>query len=400
MLVEQTIINKNHILYKTIEDFCIRSNNFYNFALYYIKKEFTETGKWIRYQDMQKIMKDTDPYRKLMSQSSQCILQVLDRNMKSFFEANKKWKSNNENMLGRPKLPGYHKKGSKFTWFLKNNNTYIKDGKLFFRLKAMKGYGFKTHVKGRLISVRFVPKNDTFILEIIYEKETKKHDLDYSNIASIDLGSTNLITMTNNIGLRPVIIKGGVVKSVNQWFNKERSRLMGCLNEDRTWTKKLDIITRKRFQRIKNYFHHSSKFVVDYCIKNKIGTLIIGYNKEWKQEINIGKRNNQMFTHVPHNMLLQQIRYKCKLNGITIIETEESFTSGTSYFDGELPCRENYDKSRRIKRGLFKTNDGILINADVNGSLQIMRKEIPNVGNVHGIGGCLNPVVVNPLRML
>ena len=395
--MEQTIINKNHKLYKTIEDFCVRSNNFYNFALYHIRQEFINNHKWIRYQEMQKIMKTEEPYKKLMSQSSQCVLQIIDRNMKSFFEGNKKWKSNNENMHGRPKLPDYRKKGSKFTWFLKNNNTYIKDGKLFFKLKTMQGYGFKTLVTGRLIAVRFVPKNDVFVLEIVYEAEEKKHVLDYSNIAAIDLGSTNLVTMTNNIGLRPVIIKGGAVKSINQWFNKERARLMRCLKDEQTWSLQLDRITNKRFQRIKNYFHHSSKYIINYCISNKIGTLIVGYNKEWKQEINIGKRNNQTFVSIPHSMLLNQLLYKGRMNGITLIETEESFTSGTSYFDGETPCRENYDKSRRVKRGLFKTNDGVLINSDVNGSLQIMRKVIPNVGNVHGIVGCLNPIAVNPL---
>jgi len=346
---------------------------------------------------MQKLMKNEEPYKNLMSQSAQCVLQMIDRNMKSFFEGNKKFKADNTNMLGRPKLPNYHKKGGKFTWFLKNNNTYIKDGKLFFRLRVMKEYGFKTSVTGRLIAVRFVPKNDIFILEIIYEMEEKRHDVDTVNIASIDLGSTNLVTMTNNIGLKPVIIKGGAVKSVNQWFNKERARLINCLKEDQHWSRQLDRITNKRFQRIKNYFHHTSKYIIDYCVKNKIGTLIIGYNECWKNEINIGKRNNQNFVFIPHGMLLNQLRYKCKLNGIILIETEEAFTSGTSFFDGETPCRENYDKSRRIKRGLFKTNDGILINSDVNGSLQIMRKVIQNVGNVHWIGGCLNPVSVNPV---
>ena len=397
LLVEQTIINKNHRLYKTIEDFCIRSNNFYNFALYYTRQEFIKNKTWVRYQEMQKLMKTEEPYKTLMSQSSQCVLQVLDRNWKSFFNGMKKWTKDRSGFNGMPKLPNYRKKGGKFVWFLKNNNTYIKDGKLFFRLKAMQRYGFKTSVTGRLVAVRFVPRNDVFVLEIVYEKEAVNHNLSLTNVASIDFGVNNLVTMTNNIGLRPVIIKGKPVKSINQWYNKEHARLQGCLSKEQMWSKQLDRITNRRYNRVKNYFHHVSKFVIDYCVGNNIGTLIVGYNEAWKQDINIGNKNNQEFVSIPYNMLKNQLEYKCKLNNIQIVFTEESYTSGTSFIDGEFPIKENYHKKRRIKRGLFESNTGILINSDVNGSLQIMKKVIPDVVFNHGIGGCLNPISVLPM---
>lgn len=396
-LVEQTVIKKSHCMYKIIEDFCIKSNNFYNFALYYTRQEFINNNRFIGYKEMQKIMKTEDPYKELMSQSAQCVLQVIERNWRSFFNGIKKWKANKTEFNGMPKLPNYRKKGSKFTWFLKNNNTYIKDGKLFFKLKAMQKYGFKTSVKGRLIAVRFVPKNDVFVLEIVYEKESMTNMLEKSNIVSIDFGVNNLVTMTNNIGLSPVIIKGGAIKSINQWFNKERARLMNCLNTDQVWSHQLDRITNKRFNRVKNYFHQTSKHVIDYCVKNNIGTVIVGYNNFWKQEINIGHKNNQTFCDIPYNLLLNQLKYKCELNNIQFVKTEESFTSGTSFLDGEYPSRENYNKKRRIKRGLFKSNNGIIINSDVNASFQIMKKVIPDVIFNHGIGGCLNPVSVNPV---
>ena len=396
-LVEQTVIKRSHPMYKTIEDFCIKSNNFYNFALYHVRQEFINNRKFIGHQEMQKIMKTEEPYKELMSQSSQCVLQVLDRNWRSFFKSMQKWKVNKYEFTGMPKIPNYRKKGSKFTWFLKNNNTYIKDGKLYFKLKAMNGFGFKTSVDERLIAVRFVPKNDVFILEIIYETEKKKNDLDSSNIASIDFGVNNLVTMTNNIGLSPVIIKGGAVKSINQWFNKERARLINRLTGGCGWSNQLSKITNNRFNKIKNIFHHTSKHIIDYCIKNNIGKLIIGYNSLWKHEINIGHKNNQIFADIPYRILLNQLKYKCELNNIQFIMTEESFTSGTSFLDGELPVRENYDKKRRIKRGLFKSNNGTLINSDVNGSLQIMKKVFPDVVLNHGIEGCLNPVSVNPV---
>jgi putative transposase len=359
-----------------------------------VRQQFTQYGKYVGYQEMQKLMRTEEPYKKLMSQSAQCVLQVLDRNWKSFFQGMKGWKKCPDGYLAMPKLPNYRKKGSKFVWFLKNNNTYIKDGKLFFKLKAMQGYGFKTSVKGRLIAVRFVPRNDVFVLEIIYEKETVKNDLDKTSVVAVDFGVNNLVTMTNNVGLNPVIIKGTVVKSINQWYNKEKASLISKLPKEQRQSKRLDRITNRRFQKIKNYFHHTSKYMIDYCINSNIGTLIIGYNKEWKQEINIGKVNNQKFVFIPYNMLLNQLKYKCEMNGIQLVLTEESYTSGTSFLDGELPIKENYNKKRRVKRGLFKTNNGILINSDVNGSFQIMKKVFPDVVYNHGIVGCLNPVSI------
>jgi len=343
---------------------------------------------------MQKLMRTHEPYKQLMSQSSECVLQVLDRSWKSFFQGMKGWKKNPEKYLGMPKLPNYHKKGSKFTWFLKNNNTYIKDGKLYFRLKAMKNYGFKTSVTGKLIAVRFVPRNDVFVLEIIYQKEVSKAQLTKENVVALDLGVNNLVTMTNNIGLSPIIIKGTFIKSINQWYNKERATLVSKLGKDQHWSKKLDRITQRRFQKVKNYFHHSSKYIIDYCLNSNIGTIIIGYNTGWKQKVNIGKVNNQTFVSIPYDMLINQLRYKCELNGINLIITEESYTSGTSFLDGELPIKENYNKKRRIKRGLFKSDNGTLINSDVNGSFQIMKKVFPDVVYNHGIAGCLNPVSI------
>ena len=127
--------------------------------------------------------------------------------------------------------------------------------------------------------------------------------------------------------------------------------------------------------------------------ENQIDTIIIGHNDKWKQRTRIGKINNQKFSYIPYDMLIGQLKYKCEDNGITFIETEESYTSGTSFLDGELPCKENYDKKRRIKRGLFKSGQG-LINSDVNGSLQIIRKVFPDAFG-YGIEVCLTPTVIN-----
>lgn len=394
--VEQTIIKKSHPMYSIINDFCIKSTNMYNFANYHVRKRFIEDNYWLKYQEMQKIFKTEEPYKQLMSQSSQCILQVLERDWKSFFEGMKAWKSNPSKFLGMPKLPKYKPKGKPSTWFLKNNNTYIKEGRLYFRLKAMQGFSFKTSVKDRLIAIRFVPKNGVIILEIIYEKIITTNKIINNNIISLDLGVNNFVTMTNNIGKNPILINGKQIKSINQHYNKQRSYLTSTLPNNVFWSKKLNSITNNRNNKVKNFIHHSSKYILKYCKENNISKIIIGNNPMWKQDIKLSKRTNQNFVSIPYDILIKQLQYKSLDYGIEVILTEESYTSGTSFLDNELPIKENYNKKRRIKRGLFKSNKGILINSDVNGSYQIMKKVFPNVFT-NGIEACLTPIKVNIL---
>lgn len=343
---------------------------------------------------MQKMFKNDKQYKDLMSQSSQCVLQVLERSWKSFFNGVKQYNKNSSMFLGEPKIPNYIRSNN-WTWFLKNNQTYIKDNRLYFRLRAMNGYSFKTSIPndGRLISVRFIPRNNNFILEIVYEIEIPELKQLNNNIVSIDLGLDNFITMSNNIGQPPTIIKGGYIKSENQWYNKRRAELQSKLVNVK-WSKQLDRITVIRYNRIKNYIHHTSKYVMDYCRVNEIDTVIVGLNETWKQEVRLGDRINQNFVFIPYDMLIKQLEYKCQNEGKRLITTEESYTSGTSALDNELPMKEYYNKKRRITRGLFKSNEGVLINSDVNGSIQIGKKVNPNIFNDYGLEGCLNPIII------
>lgn len=167
------------------------------------------------------------------------------------------------------------------------------------------------------------------------------------------------------------------------------------IRHNKDWSKKLDIITFKRFQRIKNYMHNTSHYIINWCIENNIDTLIVGKNDKWKQESIMSKKSNQNFIMIPYQILLQQLKYKCENVGINYIEQEESYTSGTSFLDEENPIKENYNKNRRIQRGLFKSNSGLLINSDVNGSFQIMKKAFPNAISRYGIEGVLTPIVIN-----
>ena len=397
---EQIIIRKNHPKYKLIDEMCYNSKNLYNEANYMIRQEFIANKNYLNYYDMNKEFKTHENYKACFSQPANCTLRLLDKNWKSYFRAIKDWKKNPEKYLGMPKLPKYLKKDGRYPWMIPNNSClYDKEnGELYFRLNILKGYRFKCRCLGRLIQVRFIPRGSCYVMEIVYETEIPDTKTESNRIASIDLGVDNLVTMTNNIGLKPIIINGKGIKSINQYYNKRLTKEKSLLKirHGKDWSKKLDGITFKRYQRIKNYMHNASSYIVKWCVENKIDTLVIGKNKEWKQNTSMSKGSNQKFVDIPYQMLLQQLKYKCENVGIKYIETEESYSSGTSFLDGEEPIKQNYDKSRRIERGLFKSNSGLLINSDVNGSLQIMMKVFPNAFKVrYGIEAVLTPIVIN-----
>ena len=223
------------------------------------------------------------------------------------------------------------------------------------------------------------------------------------NIVSIDLGLENFVTIVNNIGLKPIVIKGKVLKSINQYYNKEKAKYQSILektNHKRT-SKRLQKLTTKRNNKIKDYTHKVTKYIIKYCKTNNIDTVIIGYNKGWKQEVEIGKKNNQNFTGIPFDVGINQILYKAENKGIKTIIREESYTSKSSFLDNDLiPInKKNSDiqyqfSGKRIKRGLYQSNNGTLINADVNGAYNIMKKEFPNAfaDGIEGVG--LHPLVV------
>lgn len=397
---EQIIIRRTHPKFKAIDRQCFHAKNLYNEANYVIRQEFIKNGKYICYRDMNRDFKTHDNYKLTFSQPANCTLRLLDKNWKSFFNAIKDWKQNPGEYLGMPKLPKYLPKDGRSPWMIPNNQLlYDYDkGTVYIRNRLLNDYEWKCRCLGRIIQARFIPRGSCYVMEIIYEAEIPAAKSESIRIASIDLGVNNLVTMVNNIGLNPIIINGRIVKSINQFYNKilakEKSRLK--IRNGKKWSNGLEKITFKRYQRIKNYIHNASRKLVKWCIENGIDTLVVGRNKGWKQSVNIGKHNNQTFVDIPYHMLLNQLRYKCENAGIRYIEVEESYSSGTSFLDREDPTKQNYDKSRRIKRGLFKSNSGLLINSDVNGSLQIMAKVFPNAfDDRYGIEGVLTPVVIN-----
>ncbi len=383
-LTEQIQLKKT----KQLSSLCHLAKNLYNLANYYIRQEFFYLDNWLRYYDLWYMLKEKEPYKKLPSQTAQQILKIVDKNWKSFFYSLKTWKKHSKRYLGRPKPPRYKKKYGEFMIILTNQQCRIKKGLLYFPKKTNL-HPIKTRIQNKLHQVRIIPKGLYYVLEIIYQKEITHLNLDKDRVIGIDLGLNNIITMGNNAGLQPTVIKGGIVKSINQFYNKQLTKYksikdkQGILFE----TKRVQRLTWKRNNKINDIFHRISRRVINYCIENNFGTIIIGYNKTWKQKINIGKINNQKFVQIPFSKLIYQIKYKSELVGINVVLDNESFTSKCSFLDSEPIKRHEIYTGKRISRGLFQNQQGYVINADVNGAYNIIKKVFPKAISVDGIEG-------------
>ena len=411
--VEQHRIKKNHKFFPIIDDLCWKSKNMYNYGNYIIRQEFIETSKekeqglrdeahWIRYNQLFHIIKESEPYKDLGNNVGQATLRKLDNVWKSYFEGLKEYKKNPDKFLGRPKMPGYlPKENGRYECDLDNNKFKVIDGYVYFCWKPLKVMNntFMTNIPEgtKLMQLRFVPKNGEYIMEVVYQIEIPDIEEKAERIASNDLGVDNLMTITSNCGVKPLVINGKPLKSINQYYNKKISEMRSELKKrhNADWSKEMQRFTIKRNNKVDDYIQKATKMVIDFCKENNIDTLVCGYNSGWKQESNMGKQVNQKFVSIPYESIVWRLSYKCETAGILFKRPEESFTSGTSFLDGEEPIKENYDKSRRVYRGLFVSNNGTKINADVNGSYQITKKVFPNAFSNGIVGVGLHPTVVN-----
>ena len=391
-LVERHIIKSNNPLYKELDNVCFLSKNLYNKALYLVRQHYFNTKEYLDYVKINRLLvdsKDVDYYALPIKVSVQ-TLRLLDRNFKSFFALLRKKKSKDYDKPIR--IPRYlDKEGRTIAVFTKQavSRVFIRKG--LIKLSTLNILIPTKVTESNLVEVRVLPRNNHHIIEVVYEKEEKPLLPNNKRYAAIDLGLNNLATVCSNVE-KPFIINGRPLKSINQRWNKHKANLQSHLANKSS--KQLELITEKRNNRVKDYLHKSSRKIVNFLVSNKISTLVIGYNEEWKQNINIGRVNNQSFVTMPFKIFVTQLQYKCKLEGINIILTEESYTSKCSFLDNEpLGKHENY-KGKRISRGLFKTSTNKLINADLNGSLNILRKVFGEFQ--YPIGACSTPVRITP----
>ena len=382
----------------TLSQLCHNSKNLYNEANYIVRQEMFRAGKWIRYNSLASILKDSDCFKSLNAQTSQQTLKVLDRSWNSFFKAIKEWKIHPKKFLGRPKIPNYKPKDGESIPIFTNQQVSIKDGYLIFPKRT------DLKVKTRLADdtdiseVRIIPKGVGYVCEIVYMKKVEPLKLDRGRVATIDFGLRNIVTIANNVGEQPIIVKGGVLKSINQFYNKRRAELQSIYAEQEIYIgNKIKVLTTKRNNKIKDQMHKISHKIIEYCIANNFGMIVIGHNKNWKQNADMGKKNTQNFVSIPFYILTNQLQYKAKEIGNKVILQEESHTSKCSFLDSEpIGHHENY-VGKRISRGLFRSAGGIIINADVNGSLNIGRKAIPKAF-AKAVADGIEDVVLHPKR--
>ena len=397
MILSETHIIKSN---KKLDELTFKTKNLYNKANYMIRQEFITNGHYLSKFETYNIFKDIKEYKVINNtRIARCVLRTLDANWRSFFEANKKWKQHKEFFSGKPHLPNYLDKKGKFTAiFVLGSFRKDKENKIGLSQTDLR---IKTKIQGKIIEIQLKPlkNNNEYKICIMYDFKEQEQKINNQRYCGIDLGINNLMTLTSNVStVKPIIINGRPLKSINQYYNKKKAGYQSKLpDKDQYVSKKIINLTEKRNRKIDDYLHNASKKVIDFCKENNLNTIIIGYNDNWKKEVNMGKRTNQNFVNIPDFRLVWMIQYKARKDGFLVIKREESYTSKCSALDLEEVRKHDVYLGKRIKRGLFKTSTGKLVNADVNGSLNIIRKAVSNVFlNTNEIEDCaVNPVRIN-----
>jgi putative transposase len=395
-LVEQHIIDKQDPRWSAIDAACFLSKNLYNAANYIVRQEYIFNRCFISYHKLDKLMKYNPDYCALPRKVSQWVLKQVEHDWRTFFAAHAEWETHPEKFQGTPRLPKYkHKTDGR------NLLTYTSQaiGKRAFKKKGViqpSGLDITVQTQQKSFDqVRIVPRKTHYVVEIVYTAPDQPTNVNSQRVVAIDIGLDNLATVTSNQpDFVPLLVNGRPLKAINQFYNKERARLQSQLPRARKTSWHLDALTDKRNRRMNAYLHLASRRIIEKLIAHRIGILVIGKNDGWKQNINFGGRTNQNFVQIPHARFIEMLTYKAQLAGIQVILTEESYTSKCSFLDFEPIGKHEVYAGRRIHRGLFRASDGRLINADVNGSLNILRKVIPNA-----FGNGIRGAVVHPVQL-
>lgn len=388
--------------YQFLKDECKTANNLYNSALYQLRQHYFATGKRLSYEKNYEVLRSNENYPMLPAKASQQVLKAASEAMKSFMALKRKAKKG-EYDPDKVRLPAYRPKGGLMSFSIPAQGLMIHKGYLLFPLshywrregiKEKLGEDFKIPFPDiidpkTLEEVQVIPIQGGKAFKITYTYEVLPTDLglDPKNIMGIDLGVNNLATCVTTDGTS-FILDGRYAKSINHQYNKDLARLRSIsMRQHRfEFSKQEWHVVQKRNDRIEDVMKKSARYIVDYCVDHNIGSIVVGRNVGWKQMVNIGHVQNQNFTQISHAKLRSQLRFLCEKYGIFYSEQEESYTSKSSFLDGDpLPVYtedKNYTgifSGRRIHRGLYCTADGLYINADSNGAANIIRKWFPDL---------------------
>ena len=389
LTVKQQLKHLSKEEYLSLRELSHTAKNLYNQAVYNIRQYYFQEKKYLSYQNNYAVLKTSENYKLLNSNMAQQILKEVDGSFKSFFGLLKK---KNKGMYNaKVKLPSYLPKNS-FTTLVIGFVRLNEDTLVIPYSNSFKKNHKKISIKippilldKKIKEIRIIPKFNARFFEIqyTYEVEEEQRNLDKTHALAIDFGINNLATCVTNKG-RSFIIDGKKLKSINQWFNKENARLQSIKDKQKYGKKptlRQKYLYSSRNNKVNDYMSKTARKIINYCLENNIGTLVCGYNETFQRNSNIGKANNQTFVNIPFGKLREKLEYLCKLYGLIFVEQEESYTSKSSFFDMDILPKFEVDKpqtysflGKRIKRGLYQTSKGYILNADVNGALNILRK--------------------------
>ena len=358
------------------------------------REEVPKTLTYCYLDSLYKTTKNPDYYSEgLPRQSAQAVMKQMFRDMKGYFEAMRAYKVSPDVFTGKPELPHYKHKGGMCTAILSNQDCCIrfneKNGKYYAKLPLTKeALKLGRKMPGTLKEVKIIPENGIFTFAFSFDDGITEVPLKApERICAIDLGVDNLMAVTNNCGLPSLLYKGGAVKSINQRYNRKMAEIQS--RETAGTTKKFvpteesQRITVRRNNAVNDLMLKASRSFITWCVDNRIDTVVIGSNRMWKQGADMSKVSNQNFVQIPFDRLKQIIAYMARYEGIRVIEREESYTSSASYLDRdplpELDQERHVFSGARFTRGLYRSSDGTVLNADMNGSANIMRKEFASL---------------------
>ena len=396
-LVEQQIIKKTDRRFRAIDQAAYKAARLYNQALYRVRQHVFDNYDMylLCYNDIYIEMEDSEEYRLLPTKVAQQVLMDVDKNFRSYLAAHAEWELSPKKFLGEPMMPYYHPKLTgrhRLVYTIQAiSSTAIRHG--FINPSGLMAK-FKTKIDYKdIVQVRINPRGDYYVVEVVYNKAEVQEDVDPSLICGVDMGVNNLMAITSNkAGFTPLLVNGRQIKSDNHYYNKNKA-LYQALHHDDPFTNRMRRMVIRRNRRVALAMHTISRRFVDMLVREHIGTVVIGKNVGWKQDCNMSRKNNQNFVQIPHAQLIDMITYKAQLVGIKVITTEESWTSKCSFLDHEEICHHDKYLGKRMKRGQFRTSTGRLINADVNGSYNIIVKVFPDAFG-QGDRGC----VVHPVQ--
>jgi len=379
-LTEQHRIDRFDPRWPELDTVCFASKHLYNAALYQMRQAYIfQQQHRIAYEDLDKLMQPTAEYRALPAKVAQQVLRQVCLAWKSYFASVTEYRKHPAKFLGHPKLPKYlDKQGRNVLVFTEQAISQAKKNEGWILPSGLDIQVVTDIPQDRIAQVRIVPKATHYMVEVVYEQAEDDQLLNPAHIAAVDIGVNTLATLTSNQpGFVPLLVNGRPLKSLNQWYNKRRAELQAALPTGVYVSRALAELTDYRQRAIMSYLHTASRAIINSLVGADIQVLVIGKNDGWKQEVQMGTRNNQTFVCIPHAKFIELLTYKAALVGIRVILIQESYTSKCSFLDGEAIGKHEQYAGKRIKRGLFRAGNGHLINADVNGSYNILCKACP-----------------------